>query len=78
MKKINRVVILVIVAATLLCCIGVIIVALSQRAQPAKVQPAKVEPGISTIPGECTITNQPGIKPCSARRLVSSKIEKTK
>jgi len=78
MKNARRIYIIIFVGISLMCCVGVILIALSQRAQPVKVQPAKVDPGVSTIPGECTIINQPGIKPCSARRLVSSKIDKIK
>jgi len=78
MKNARRIYIMIFIGISLMCCVGVILIALSQRAQPVKAQAAKVDPGVSTIPGECTITNQPGIKPCSARRLVSFKFEKKK
>jgi len=78
MKKASRIYIMIFVGISLMCCVGVILIALSQRDQPVKVQPTKVEPGISTLPGECTLVNQPGVKLCSAKRLVSFRFEKKK
>jgi hypothetical protein len=78
MKKVSKISILFIVAVTLMCCIGVILIAISQRTQPAKAEQVKVEPGVSTLPGECTIVNQPGIKPCSRNSLVRAKTEALK
>lgn len=78
MKKISKLSVLAVVALTLMCCVGMIIVAISQRAQPAKAGQVKVESDVKPFTGECTLTKQPGIKLCPDKSLVSFRIQAVK